>query len=122
MRITTYFLSLFSILFFTHCQTASRAVRISRDIHRSTTEAHRLQRDTHDSIRIQYIGCGGFLIRYGNEGLLIDPYFSNADVLLKLRQPLKSDTALIDNFFVQNVKNTRDLVFQHPSHLGAAGS
>ena len=108
MRITNYLLSLFLILFFTHCQTASRAVRISRDIHRSTTEAHRLERHTGDSILIQYIGCGGFLIRYGNEGVLIDPYFSNANVLKRLRQPLKSDTALIDNFFVQNVKNARD--------------
>ena len=96
------------IALFSNCKDASRARRIQPDILRSTAEPQKMRRQTGDSIRFHYIGCGGFLIRYGDEGVLIDPYFSNADVLLKLRQPLKSDTALIDNFFVQNVKNARD--------------
>ena len=95
------------ICLFTNCKNASRARQIQADIVRSTTEEQYLTRRTGDSIRIQYIGCGGFLMRYGPESVLLDPYFSNA-TFGQLLRPLHSDTALIDNFFIQNVKNRRD--------------
>jgi hypothetical protein len=57
-----------------------------------------------DSIQIQYIGCGGFFIRHGQDGLLIDPYFSNAAALAQI----KSDTNLIDNFFKQLFNEPKD--------------
>ncbi len=99
---------LLSISLFLNAQTVSRARKIRDDIARSTTEEHCLMRQTGDSIRIQYIGCGGFLIRYGDEAVLLDPYFSNANVLKKPFQTLQSDTVLIDSFFIQNFKNARD--------------
>lgn len=99
--------ALWAICFFTNCKNASRARQIQTDIVRSTTEEQYLARRTGDSIRIQYIGCGGFLMRYGHESVLLDPYFSNA-TFGQLLHPLHSDTTLIDNFFVQNLQNRRD--------------
>lgn len=109
MRIATNTLAfLFIMTFFSNCSNASRAKLIKPDLLRSSTGAHQMQGQTGDSIRLQYTGCGGFLIRHGNEGVLIDPYFSNANVLLKVWESLKSDTALIDTFFVQNFNATHD--------------
>jgi hypothetical protein len=59
-----------------------------------------------DSIRIQYIGCGGYLIRRGDDAVLIDPYFSNATMGSMFR--LRTDTALIADFFKENFNNSRD--------------
>ena len=107
---TTIFQTLFilSITVFSNCQSVQRARKIKSDLLRSATEAQILKHPTGDSIRLQYIGCGGFLIRHGNDAVLIDPYFSNADALKKVGKTLESDTALIDSFFIKNFKKARD--------------
>jgi ribonuclease BN (tRNA processing enzyme) len=61
---------------------------------------------TDDSVKIHYIGCGGYLIRRGDDAVLIDPYFSNAP--LSLMQTLQTDSALIAAFFYENFNNSRD--------------
>ncbi len=58
---------------------------------------------TNDSVKIHYIGCGGYLIRRGDDAVLIDPYFSNASGIF-----LKTDTALVKAFFNKNANNSRD--------------
>lgn len=109
MKITLFTLSfIFLICPSSNGQKASKAQRIQADIQRSTAKEQYLQRQTGDSIRFQYIGCGGFLIQYGHEGVLLDPYFSNANVLKNPFQTLHSDTVLIDSFFIQNFKQLRD--------------
>jgi hypothetical protein len=109
MKTTAYFVALFCLIgLFSNCIGVSRARHIQPDLMRSAAKKQYLERQTGDSIRFQYIGCGGFLIQYGNEGVLLDPYFSNANVLKNAFQTLHSDTILIDNFFTQNFKKPRD--------------
>lgn len=50
-------------------------------------------------LRLSYIGCGGVLLEYGGEAILLDPYFSNISMAGAVTRPLKPDTALIDAFF-----------------------
>ena len=57
---------------------------------------------------LHYIGCGGFLLEYGGEALLMDPYFSNVGMAAALTCDLKSDTALINGFFRERLGSTRD--------------
>ncbi len=103
---TTHFLNFFGlILLFANCKQVRRARQIQPDILRSTTVTRLSSRNIGDSILLQYIGCGGFLIRKGEETVLIDPYFSNADVMKNPFQVLKTDTALVDDFFKKNFKN-----------------
>jgi glyoxylase-like metal-dependent hydrolase (beta-lactamase superfamily II) len=66
---------------------------------------------TNDSVRIQFIGCGGYLIRRGDDAVLIDPYFSNAPLGFG---KLKTDSALVASFFYQNFKNSRDFAQKMP--------
>lgn len=62
-----------------------------------------------DSIKINYTGCGGFLIEKENYSIMIDPYFSNLSPLLLVPfKKLKSDTALIDRFFTKNFNQKKD--------------
>jgi hypothetical protein len=99
------------LLFLMSCQRTKgihRAQALQRDGYLKTS-ATTVQLDrccTADSVRIQYIGCGGYLIRRGDDAVLIDPYFSNAP--LSLFQSLKTDTALVASFFRQNFNNSRD--------------
>lgn len=57
---------------------------------------------------LHYIGCGGFLLEYAGEALLIDPYFSNVGMIAALTRPLKSDTALINDFFRERLGGAMD--------------
>jgi glyoxylase-like metal-dependent hydrolase (beta-lactamase superfamily II) len=63
---------------------------------------------TNDSVRIHYIGCGGYLIRRGDDAVLIDPYFSNAPLSLSII--LRTDSILIKRFFNENFNDSRDLI------------
>jgi hypothetical protein len=108
MKTTHLILFSLSILLFANCKQASRARQIQPDIQRSMTESRFSSRGLGDSILFHYIGCGGFLIRRGNEAVLIDPYFSNAEISKNPFQTLKTDTALVDDFFKNNFKNARD--------------
>lgn len=62
-----------------------------------------------DSLKITYTGCGGFLIQQHSSALLIDPYFSNINPLpLILFKNLKTDTAVINEFFMEHFDNSKD--------------
>jgi glyoxylase-like metal-dependent hydrolase (beta-lactamase superfamily II) len=99
-------------LSFMACQSTKgihRASALQRDGYLKTT-ATTVQMSrccTHDSVKIHYIGCGGYLIRRGNDAVLIDPYFSNAS--LSSMQSLRTDSALVATFFYENFNNTRDI-------------
>ncbi|MDX1912054.1 MAG: hypothetical protein SFV22_11235 [Saprospiraceae bacterium] len=58
--------------------------------------------------RLHYLGCGGFLLEYAGEGLLIDPYFSNISLAGALFCRLQSDQALIDTFFQRQTGGIND--------------
>ncbi len=61
------------------------------------------------SLYFQYIGCGGFLLRHGNNTILVDPYFSNIGPLFFIPfKKLQSDTTLIDQFFAKNFGLPKD--------------
>jgi glyoxylase-like metal-dependent hydrolase (beta-lactamase superfamily II) len=99
-------------LLFMACQTTKgihRASALHRDGNLKTT-ATTVQMSrccTNDSVKIHYIGCGGYLIRRGDDAVLIDPYFSNAP--LSLMQSLRTDSALVATFFYENFNNSRDI-------------
>lgn len=108
MKAAQSLIFLLFIALFTNCQQASRARKIEPDLRRSTAEEPFSSRDIADSVLFHYIGCGGFLIRKGDEAVLIDPYFSNAPIAQILFCKLQTDTALIDRFFIKNFKNAKD--------------
>lgn len=108
MKIPIFFLCLLAIA----CQSAKgirRAKQLQNDGYLKTTATTvQMARCCHnDSVRIHYIGCGGYLIRRGDDAVLIDPYFSNAPI--KSLGCLKTDSALIARFFYENFNNLLDL-------------
>jgi glyoxylase-like metal-dependent hydrolase (beta-lactamase superfamily II) len=108
MKIYIYFLC----LLFIGCQSAKgirRAKQLQNDgyLKTSATTVQMTHCYSDDSVRIHYIGCGGYLIRRGDDAVLIDPYFSNAPLKSMLR--LKTDSALIATFFYENFNNLLDL-------------
>lgn len=58
---------------------------------------------------IQYTGCGGYLLRFGEEDLLVDPFFSNISMWQAAFNKYKTDTVLVNNFFRQHFGHPRDL-------------
>jgi glyoxylase-like metal-dependent hydrolase (beta-lactamase superfamily II) len=99
------------LLFFMACKNTKgihRAQALQREGYLKTS-ATTIQTDSccsADSVRIQYIGCGGYLIRRGDDAVLIDPYFSNATLGSMFH--LRTDTVLVAAFFKQNFNNPRD--------------
>jgi hypothetical protein len=61
-----------------------------------------------DSVKIHYLGCGGFMIEYSGETILIDPYFTNVSMSKIVTSNYRSDTALINQFFFQKTGNVFD--------------
>ena len=107
MKVHIYFLC----LLFVACQSAKgirRAKQLQKDGYLKTTATTvQMARCCHDdSVRIHYIGCGGYLIRRGDDAVLIDPYFSNASV--KSLRHLTTDSALVAAFFYENFNNALD--------------
>lgn len=107
MKVPIYFLC----FLFIACQSAKgvrRAKQLQSDGYLKTTATivQMTRCCTNDSVRIHYIGCGGYLIRRGEDAVLIDPYFSNATVKSLCR--LSSDSALIARFFYENFNNVLD--------------
>jgi glyoxylase-like metal-dependent hydrolase (beta-lactamase superfamily II) len=101
-----------SCLLFVACQSTkgkNRARTLQRDGYLKTTATStKMSRCcTNDSVRIHYIGCGGYLIRRGDDAVLIDPYFSNAPLSLSIS--LRTDSALVASFFNENFNNLRDI-------------
>lgn len=62
-----------------------------------------------DSLNIDYIGCGGFLLTKDHSSIMLDPYFSNLSPfpLLPFKK-LKPDERAIDTFFYQNFNHIKD--------------
>jgi glyoxylase-like metal-dependent hydrolase (beta-lactamase superfamily II) len=99
-------------LLFLACQSTKgihRARALQRDGYLKTTATTvQLSRCcTDDSVKIHYIGCGGYLIRRGDDAVLIDPYFSNAP--LSSMKSLRTDSASVATFFYENFNNPRDI-------------
>jgi L-ascorbate metabolism protein UlaG (beta-lactamase superfamily) len=61
-----------------------------------------------DSVKIHYLGCGGFMIEYSGETILIDPYFTNISMPKIVTSDYKSDTALINQFFLKKTGQVFD--------------
>jgi hypothetical protein len=93
MRYLLIFLAL------TACTGVHRAKRLKRYL--SPGEAVvSLSPGGNDSVVFHYTGCGGFLLRHGNDVVLNDPFFSNRGPisLLSFRR-LRTDTARVNRFF-----------------------
>ncbi len=61
-----------------------------------------------DSVKIDYLGCGGFMIEYSGETIMIDPYFTNISVSKIVTSEYRSDTALINHFFLKKTGQVYD--------------
>jgi Beta-lactamase superfamily domain len=116
------------LLLSSSCKMTSRARKIEADLRISATQSYQSKKCcAGQDLAISYIGCGGFYFRLGNNGIFIDPYFSNADVLRHPFRPLVSDTLLIDSFFknhLGNIADTAEIIktilisHTHHDHLG----
>ena len=100
---------IFIILLFyiTSCTGVRQAKKLSNYI---VKDYHEVKlSDGGKSIKINYIGCGGFLIEDNQSSIMIDPYFSNLSPLSSiLFKKLKTDTCLIDSFFQKKFNNHID--------------
>lgn len=101
-------LLLLGCLSFVGCAT-SRAKKLRR-WYRSDHPAFYQGQEPQNSLeaKLHYLGCGGFLLEYAGEALLIDPYFSNVGMMDALTREIKSDTALINEFFQARLGGVRD--------------
>lgn len=55
---------------------------------------------TGDSVSVQYLGCGGLLIRQGQAAVLFDPFFSNAGPFAAMPfRKIKTDRAMVDKIW-----------------------
>lgn len=80
-----------------------------------------------EELQITYLGCGGFNVERGGKSILIDPYFSNQPLLLRLFfsklgfRTIKSDTATINNelnqFYQQHKASSIWVSHSHYDHL-----
>ena len=60
------------------------------------------------SARLYYTGCGGFLLEYAGDRLMVDPFFSYMGVRQAATQKIRNDTALINAFFRERLGQARD--------------
>ncbi len=78
---------------------------VDSSVYKNSNVPHSFKYDSlkGEDFRIKYLGCGGFNIERGHRSILIDPYFSNQPILLRLSlsflgfRTVKSDTKTIDN-------------------------
>ncbi|MFK8009289.1 MAG: MBL fold metallo-hydrolase [Saprospiraceae bacterium] len=103
MRIILLFVGLFCI----SCSGVRKAKKLKSHIVKNNHQVW--LGNSKDSIKINYTGCGGFLIENENSSIMIDPYFSNLSPLPFVPfKKLKTDTALIDRFFIENFSQKKD--------------
>lgn len=60
------------------------------------------------SVQIQYTGCGGYLVDYAGEIIMLDPFFSNISMFHAATRSISTDTALVNDFFRKYFDHTRD--------------
>jgi Beta-lactamase superfamily domain len=124
----TLFLILASCLFLVYC-SPRRAARLRRDWLDQSPQTYTLQRakPNPDSLLVSYIGCGGYLLQYGGDKLLLDPFFSNLSMTQLNTGNLRPDYALMDAFLQRELGTKTDSTGQistilishaHYDHLG----
>lgn len=76
---------------------------------------------------LQYTGCGGFMLSYSGERILLDPYFTNFSMMEILFCRYKTDTVSVNRFFKNQLGKKRDTAAEikailishaHHDHLG----
>lgn len=83
------------------CAGLQKAKRLQDEISAGEI-AIRLDRKLTNSVSLTYTGCSGFFMRYGDEVLIHDPFFSTTGPLASLMfKPLQTDEKRIDTFFQQ---------------------
>ena len=110
------------------CKSRSDAKKIALDFWNTDAQGSAARTALSDKVmQLTYIGCGGFLLQTDGQAILIDPYFSNADVFRHPLRPLVSDTTLIDSFFQKHLSHPVDtakkiqtilISHSHHDHLG----
>lgn len=83
----------------------------------SAEDTVRVAQPLNAPLRLSYIGCGGVLLEYGGEAILLDPYFSNISMAGAVTRPLRPDTALIDAFFrARDAASVATVLISHAHH------
>lgn len=90
------------------CTGLLKAKKINEAISYGKVEIN-LNEHPSDYITFHYTGCSGFLIKYGNQAVLHDPFFSNIGPLFTLNtKTIESDTARIQAFFRSQFPSGKD--------------
>ena len=124
----TFFLILLACLFMVSC-SPWRAQLLHQQWLAKSPQRYTLRNANPplDSFSMSYIGCGGFLIQYGNDKLLIDPFFSNQSLGRISTKQLRPDHQLIQQFFTRELGTPDDdqglisavlISHAHYDHLG----
>lgn len=105
------FLLLFFLLLVSSCAKRPRP-NVQKSIEKHLVQDHRKINfaNQNNSIKINYTGCGGFLLQKDSSAIFIDPYFSNVGPLpLVFLKKLKTDTTLISQFFEESFGDKQDI-------------
>lgn len=60
------------------------------------------------SVQVQYTGCGGYMVDYAGEVVMLDPFFSNISMFHAATHSISTDTALVNDFFNKHFGSIRD--------------
>ena len=83
--------------------------------------------DSSGKVEIYYTGCGGYMIKYRDEILLTDPFYSYTSTWNTLTRDLHSDTVLISRLLLEQTGSPRDVAGKistilvshaHHDHIG----
>ncbi|MEO1262382.1 MAG: hypothetical protein AAFZ15_26485 [Bacteroidota bacterium] len=80
------------------CKGIKKAERLGDKISYEDTSVQ-LNQSPKDSITLHYTGCSGFLIKYKDQAVLHDPFFSNLSIGKIFFRKNKLDTCRINRFF-----------------------
>jgi hypothetical protein len=92
-----------------NCRTSRARNLQSRYLNFQNKPLELKDRAAADSVRIAYTGCGGYLLEYGGEAVLVDPFFSNTSILQVAFGRLRTDTVAVNGFFRRRIGASSDV-------------
>ena len=102
-----YLFFLFILYSLIDCKGVRKAQKLGDKISYEDVNVH-LGSTSEDSIVLHYTGCSGFMIKYKDQAVLHDPFFSNLSQSEVFFQQNKLDTGRINTFFKSYFPSAKD--------------